>query len=75
MAAQPQGSCQKFKLELKLTPQQLAELQPIIQNGGKVAITSGEINGSDLTIAYVSCNAPLFTIQGQSGSGTTQKTP
>jgi hypothetical protein len=65
MAAQPHGSCQKFKLELKLTPQQLAELQPIIQNGGKVAITSGEINGSDLMIAYVSCNAPLFTIQGQ----------
>jgi hypothetical protein len=55
--------CPKNQLNLRLTPEQLAELEPIIQNGGKVVFTSGEVKGNNFSLSYVACNAPFVRIQ------------
>jgi hypothetical protein len=62
MPHEPQ-TCKKYELNLELTPNQIAELEPIIQHGGKVAFTGAGLDGNRMSISYVACNAAFFIIK------------
>ena len=64
MKKQPE-TCEKFELNLELTPEQMEELRPIIEKGGKVAFTGGNLKGRQISISYVACNRPFIAVKDQ----------
>lgn len=47
------------KLQLKLTPEQLKSLKPLLDQTGRLKI-AGEIAGDSLDVSFLACNAAFI---------------
>jgi hypothetical protein len=52
-------NAKKAKLRLKLTPEQMRTLKPLLDSMGQLKI-AGSIEGDELDVSFIACNAAFL---------------